>query len=184
MLSGIGNKSSALSLVLPKQTLWNKHGTLGCLPFFFYNRNYTILPIARYDFRHTSFEAAAIEYTTAIESLQKILQHIKVYGDEAGNLPDAAAGGDGDGRGRLAPLFWSRAAAHIMIGRYRSAVKDCALALEAAGDWEQVGGRRSVPLIPLLLLWHFGGGRLGCVVRCCCAFEGSSITILLSVGGC
>ena len=43
-----------------------------------------------------------------------------------------------EGRGRLAPLFWSRAAAHIMIGRFRSAVKDCALALESAKDWEQV----------------------------------------------
>eukprot|EP00752_Nemacystus_decipiens_P016245 g14525.t1 len=75
----------------------------------------------------------------------EILDHIKVYGDEAGSLPDAE--GDADARGRLAPLFWSRAAAHIMIGRYRSAVKDCALALEAAGDWEQAYPRMGKALM-------------------------------------
>lgn len=88
---------------------------------------------------YRSFEAAAIEYTTAIESLQEILDHINVHGDEAGNMHEPGGDGDGQGRGRLAPLYWSRAAAHIMIGRYRSAVKDCALALESARDWEQVG---------------------------------------------
>lgn len=54
--------------------------------------------------------------------------------------PEEGGAPPGGGRERLAPLYWSRAAAHIMVGRYRSAVKDCALALESAGDWEQVGG--------------------------------------------
>lgn len=99
---------------------------------------------------HKSFEAAALEYTTAIRSLEDLLFHIKLHGDEDG---DRGAAGDG-GRGRLAPLFWSRAAAHIMVGRYRSAVKDCALALEAARDWEQV--RASVKYLVVFV----------CVVYC------------------
>lgn len=90
------------------------------------------------------------------------MDHIKVYGDEAGNLPDdEGSGGGGDGRGRLAPLFWSRAAAHIMIGKFRSAVKDCALALESAGDWEQVGERLSVPLLLLSLARGSFGDMVG-----------------------
>lgn len=90
-----------------------------------------------------SFEAAALEYTTAIRSLEDLLFHIKLHGDEHGNRGEGAL--DGGGRGRLAPLYWSRAAAHIMIGRYRSAVKDCALALESSSDWDQVCARAFVP---------------------------------------
>lgn len=81
-----------------------------------------------------SFEAAALEYTMAVHSLEELLHHIRTHGDENGDIGQA---GDG-GRGRLAPLYWSRAAAHIMVGRYRSAVKDCALALDATHDWDQV----------------------------------------------
>lgn len=82
----------------------------------------------------TSFEAAALEYTTAIGSLEELLKHAESYGD--GDGVDKLVG-DG-GRGRLAPLYWSRAAAHIMIGRYRSAVNDCKLALKSEPQWAQV----------------------------------------------
>ncbi|CBJ34096.1 expressed unknown protein [Ectocarpus siliculosus] len=92
-----------------------------------------------------SFEAAALEYTTAIRSLEDLLFHIKLHGDERGNRGEGAA--DGGGRKRLAPLYWSRAAAHIMIGRYRSAVKDCALALESAADWDQAYPRMGKALM-------------------------------------
>ncbi|CAM9225655.1 unnamed protein product, partial [Laminaria digitata] len=51
------------------------------------------------------------------------------------------------GQSRLAPLFWSRAAAHIMIGRFRSAVKDCALALESTNDWDQAYPRMGKALM-------------------------------------
>lgn len=94
-----------------------------------------------------SFEAAALEYTTAIRSLEDLLFHIKLHGDERGNRGEGAA--DGGGRKRLAPLYWSRAAAHIMIGRYRSAVQDCALALESAADWDQVCARVCAAVLSL-----------------------------------
>lgn len=93
---------------------------------------------------YDSFEAAALEYTTAIRSLEDLIFHVRLHGvansDGAGGAAEAEAeaAAGGAGRERLAPLYWSRAAAHIMVGRYRSAVKDCALALESAADWEQV----------------------------------------------
>lgn len=90
-----------------------------------------------------SFEAAALEYTTAIGSLEELLKHAESYGD--GDGVDKLVG-DG-GRGRLAPLYWSRAAAHIMIGRYRSAVNDCKLALKSEPQWAQAYPRMGKALM-------------------------------------
>lgn len=80
-----------------------------------------------------SFEAAVVDYTDAINSLEDVMYHMKLHGDEHEETDVII-----EERKRLAPLLWSRAAAHIMIGRYRSAVTDCALALEANKDFDQV----------------------------------------------
>lgn len=84
-------------------------------------------------FVFSSFEAAVVDYTDAINSLEDVMYHMKLH-DEVHGETDVVI----EERKRLAPLLWSRAAAHIMIGRYRSAVTDCALALEANKDFDQV----------------------------------------------
>ena len=74
-----------------------------------------------------------MQYSEAIASLEDVVYHIRLHGDMAGSSETADVE-----KKRLAPLFWSRAAAHIMIGRYHSAVTDCAFALEANKDFDQV----------------------------------------------
>ncbi|CAM9225419.1 unnamed protein product, partial [Sphacelaria rigidula] len=101
---------------------------------------------ARRTYMDKCFEAASVEYTTAIASLEELLQHVAAHGDGRGPGGGKPIPGDG-GRGRLAPLYWSRAAAHIMSGRYRSAVIDCSMALNAEPEWAQAYPRMGKALL-------------------------------------
>lgn len=73
-----------------------------------------------------------MQYTVSIRSLEDLLKHLEL------NALEAEVGRGQTTRSKLAPLYWSRAAAHIMVGRYQSAVSDCELALQADPEWRQV----------------------------------------------